>query len=96
MGAGMAVLAWSPLGGGMLAKQSGPAGKTLAAQAKRYGVAPAAAALSWLMVHPARPVPIVGSRDCARIRAAADAFTVEWTRAEWYAVLETVRGAKLP
>jgi len=92
----MAVLAWSPLGGGRLAKALHPAAVMLADQGERYGVDITAAALSWIMAHPARPIPIVGSQSAARIARSIDAFKVEWTRGEWYAVLEASMGERLP
>ncbi len=96
MAADLAVLAWSPLGGGRLGSAEGSVAALLAAQGARFGVSIAAAAYSWLMVHPAAVIPIVGSQSPARIREAADAFKVAWTRAEWYAVLEASIGERLP
>lgn len=92
----LTVLAWSPLGGGRLADASHPAGALLAAQGNAFGVDAATAALSWIMAHPAGIVPIVGSQNPARIRAAAGALRVEWTRNQWYAVLEAGTGTRLP
>lgn len=96
MRTGLAVLAWSPLGGGRLADPSSAAGRLLAEHGAAQGADLAAAALSWAMVHPARPIPIVGSQNPARILAATGAFSIEWTRAQWYAVLEAGTGRKLP
>ena len=73
-----------------------PAGKLLGEQGSAYGVDGTAAALSWVMAHPARVIPIVGSQNPARVRAAADAYKVEWTREEWYAVMQAGTGEKLP
>jgi predicted oxidoreductase len=92
----MAVLAWSPLGGGRLVASDTPTATLLAAQGARHGVDGAAAALSWIMAHPARIMPIVGSQNPDRILACRDAFKVEWTRNEWYAVLEASRGERMP
>ena len=91
----VAVLAWSPLGGGRLAGDH-PAAALLAEQGAAYGVDGPTAALAWAMAHPAAIIPIVGSQNPARIAAAAGALKVEWTRAQWYAVLEAGMGAKLP
>lgn len=96
MASGMAVLAWSPLGGGRLGGGEAPVAALLDAQGARQGVSMAAAAYSWIMAHPARPIPIVGSQNPVRIAEAADAFKVGWSRAEWYAVLEASIGTKLP
>lgn len=93
---GVAVLAWSPLAGGRLLTDDNPAGRLLAEQGARFGVDAATAALAWVMAHPAGIVPIVGSQTPARIRAAAGAYQVEWTRADWYAVLQAGMGRRLP
>ncbi len=92
----LAVLAWSPLGGGRLTDGAHPAGALLAEQGAAFGVDAATAALAWVMAHPARIIPIVGSQTPARITAAAGALRVEWTRSQWYAVLEAGMGSRLP
>jgi predicted oxidoreductase len=92
----MAVLAWSPLGGGRLLDPAHAAAGLLAEQGASYGADAVAAALSWAMVHPARIIPIVGSQNPQRIRAAAKATEVGWTREQWYAVMQAGTGEKLP
>jgi predicted oxidoreductase len=96
MRTGTAVLAWSPLAGGRLVAGASAAGDILAQHGQAYGADAAAAALAWVMAHPAKVIPIVGSQNPARIASAAKACDVRWTRAEWYAVLEAGMGAKLP
>ena len=97
---GMAVLAWSPLGGGRLGKPADERTTKIAAlldrKAEEAGVNRAAAAYSWIMAHPARPIPIIGTQDPARIAKIPDAYKPQWTPQEWYAVLEASLGAKLP
>ena len=97
---GLTVLAWSPLGQGRIGapadERSRAVAAALDAQAAKFGVSRTAAAYSWIMAHPARPIPIVGTQTPARIREAADAFKVEWTRQDWYAVLIAARGEPLP
>ena len=97
---GMAVLAWSPLGGGRLGNPGDERTRAVAAaldaKAKQAGVSRAAAAYSWIMAHPARPIPIVGTQSTARIAEIPDAYTPTWTRAEWYEVLVAARGEPLP
>jgi predicted oxidoreductase len=97
----ISVLAWSPLAGGRIGSPGGdgPAKRVCAeldAQAMRFGVSRSAAAYAWSMAHPAGIIPIVGSQQVHRIREAADAYRVVWTRAEWYRVLVAARGAALP
>jgi aryl-alcohol dehydrogenase-like predicted oxidoreductase len=96
----LAVLAWSPLGQGRIAapvsERELAVAEALQAVASDFGVSRAAAAYSWIMAHPARPIPIVGSQQPARIAEAADAFKVSWTRSSWYQVLVAARGVPLP
>lgn len=100
MAHGMAVLAWSPLGGGRLAKPGDAQAQAVVAlldvKALEAGVSRAAVAYSWIMAHPARPIPIAGTQNPARIAEIADAYTPRWTRAEWYAVLQASMGELLP
>ena len=98
---GLAVLAWSPLGGGALGGAGeGARGKSVVAIldriAARDGVPRSAVAYAWIMAHPARPIPIVGSQQPARIAKAARALDVKLTRAEWYEILTAARGESLP
>jgi predicted oxidoreductase len=97
---GLTVLAWSPFGGGRLAEPQGGRAQAVAAaldaQAHAFGVSRAAAAYSWIMAHPARPIPIVGAQTPARIAEIPDAYKPRWTRAEWYRVLVASMGEPLP
>lgn len=96
----IAVMAWSPLGGGGIVNPTNKREQAVAAAlsgvAAANGVSRAAAAYSWVMAHPARVIPIVGSQNPERIAEAADAYKVQWTRADWYAVLVASRGQPLP
>lgn len=102
---GVAVLAWSPLGQGRLAAAPGqPADcprtqaviAALDAVATRAGVSRTAVAYAWIMAHPTRPIPLIGSQNPARIREARDAYAVQLTREEWYQILVASRGAPMP
>ncbi|MCZ9884013.1 aldo/keto reductase [Arthrobacter sp. B2a2-09] len=66
--------------------------------AEEKGVTPEAVLLGWLMKHPARISPVLGSSNPARIAACADAAAVAaaMTRAEWYGLWVAARGSKLP
>ena len=101
-------LAWSPLGGGLLA--DGPrrllpwqekyrpatAVEALDAIATARGASRSVVALAWLLKHPGGIVPIVGSTNPERIREATKAAELELSREEWYALLEAARGERLP
>ncbi|KGB56256.1 Aldo/keto reductase [Sphingopyxis sp. LC81] len=100
MAEGMRFFAWSPLGGGRLGDPADARGQAvvalLDAKAAEFGVSRASATYSWVMAHSARPIPIVGTQTIERIRDIPHAFTPRWTRAEWYAVLQTSMGERLP
>ncbi|MEZ2390835.1 aldo/keto reductase family oxidoreductase [bacterium RCC_150] len=70
----------------------------LAELAEAKGVTPEAVLLAWLMKHPARISPVLGSSNPARINACADAAVVAagMTRTEWYGLWVAARGARLP
>ena len=53
-------------------------------------------ALAWLLRHPAKIMPIVGSTKATRIAAAKQAFDVDYTREDWYRLLEARNGRPVP
>lgn len=102
---GTAVIAWSPLAQGRLATPPGALAEdartdrviaALDAIARRDGTPRSAVAYAWIMAHPSRPIPLVGSQDPARIREARSAYAVHLTREDWYRILVAARGARLP
>ncbi len=101
-------LAWSPLAGGLLGDggkdllpgqkgyQVGGLVAALDALAAQRNVTRTALALAWLLKHPAKIIPIIGTTNPERIRAAAAAAEIELTREEWYYLLLAARGEPLP
>jgi predicted oxidoreductase len=102
MASGLGVMAWSPLGQGRLGAGAPADAKTAAVLAAldtlaaEHGVSRSVAVYAWLMAHPARPIPIIGSQQPARIAEAAQALKLNIDRKAWYAVLTAARGAPLP
>lgn len=70
----------------------------LATLAEEKGTTPEAVLLGWLMKHPAKISPVVGSSRPERIAACADAAKVaaSMSRIEWYTLWTTARGAGMP
>jgi len=102
---GTAVIAWSPLAQGRLAVAPGELADSarterviaaLDAIARRDDTPRTAVAYAWVMAHPARPIPLIGSQHPARIREARAAYAVHLTREDWYGILAAARGARLP
>jgi len=101
-------MAWSPLAGGLIGdgakrllkwQQSYQPDKFLAdleVIAKARGVSRTVIAFAWLMKHPSKIIPIVGSINPERIREATKAAELELSREEWYRLLNAARGEPLP
>lgn len=93
------VLAWSPLAAGRLMGEGAdvaPVRTVLDATARTHGVSVEAAALAFLMRHPAGIAPILGTTTPARLAACLTARDVSLTRSEWYAILEARLGGPMP
>jgi predicted oxidoreductase len=69
--------------------------RSIVAMAEEKGVTNSAIAIAWLLRHPAKMQPIVGTTNPTRVRDIAQASTVEMTRQEWYA-LYLAAGNTLP
>lgn len=96
-------LSWSPLGGGWLGGHGAPEDPKKAElllsmdeMAHRYGTDRAGLALAWLLKHPSKIVPIVGSANPDRIRQAVKAEAIDLTREDWYRLLVAARGKPMP
>ncbi|NOV02869.1 aldo/keto reductase [Paenibacillus planticolens] len=59
---------------------------------------PEAIVLGWLMKHPARIQPVIGTSSPERVLACQDALRASenMTREEWYTLLESSRGVRVP
>lgn len=98
---GIAPMAWSPLGGGRLVRADDEAGarvqQAVAEIAERHGGATVdQVAYAWIMAHPSRPMPIIGSNQVERIERAAKAATIQLTREDWYALWTAAQGKRIP
>ncbi len=65
-------------------------------QSSVYGVEGWLIMIAWLLKHPARILPIIGSTTPERIRAATKAMEIDYTREDWYRLLEARNGTPVP
>lgn len=65
-------------------------------QAAHYGCEAWIVALAWLLRHPADIQPIIGSTTPERIAAATAALDLEYSREDWYRLLESRNGQPVP
>ena len=92
----MPPMAWSPLGGGSLMRDSNAVGLKLDALARAQGVDRAAVAVAWLLAHPAGILPVMGTNTIGRIETFATAFDVEMDRQTWFELYEAANGHAVP
>lgn len=82
---GQPLMAWSPLGGGALFD-----GKNAALRAALkeigddHGVDEAAVAVAWLLAHPSRILPVLGTNNLDRIARIGDAAKIQIDRETWF------------
>lgn len=98
---GVPPMAWSPLGGGRLMRPDDEAGarvqRVVAEIADRHGGATVdQVAYAWIMAHPSKAMPIVGSNKVERIESAARAAEIQLTREDWYALWTAAQGRRIP
>ncbi len=107
----MTPLAWSPLAQGRIAaafddaKPLPDSERDAAAVARlrpllkdiaqAYSATPLAVVLAWLLRHPSKIIPILGSVRPEAIREAVKADAIELDRDNWYRILRAARGKKL-
>ena len=94
-------MAWSPMAGGRIFAEGDADAERLreacARMADRYGSASVdQLVLAWIMAHPARPMPVLGTAKETRIKAAAAATEVVLTREDWYGLWEAAKGYRIP
>jgi predicted oxidoreductase len=98
---GIAPMAWSPLGGGALFDGEDPQSvrlrEALAGVGEELGGAGLdQVALAWLLRHPARIVPVVGTGRAERLRRAAAACALSLSRQQWFAIWTASKGQEVP
>jgi predicted oxidoreductase len=94
-------MAWSPVGGGSLF--TGNDERSVRVRGKLQEVADQIGglgldqiALAWILEHPAKVVPVLGTGKIERIRAAVDAEQIELDREQWYSIYVASAAADIP
>jgi predicted oxidoreductase len=89
-------MAWSPLAGGAMAAH-GPAGLRAALDqiAAAQGVDWTAVAVAWLLRHPARIIPVLGTNNLARIARIDQALRVQMDRQMWFSLYTLALGREV-
>ena len=94
-------MAWSPLGGGRLFQDEGKQAVRLRQALEEVGAMHGGAsidqvALAWILAHPARVVPVLGTGKIERVQRAAGAEAIKLSREEWFAIWSASTGHEVP
>ncbi len=95
----IAPMAWSPLGGGKYFTVSGQAEGTelhLKEMAAKYSCTISQILLAWLLRHPCRIFPVLGTTNPDRLKEGAGALALQLERQDWFTLLKLARGSDVP
>ncbi|MEM1429845.1 MAG: aldo/keto reductase [Pseudomonadota bacterium] len=93
---GVSPMAWSPLAGGTLMTGGNEAlNDELRRVAAAQGVEPSSVAVAWLLAHPARILPVLGTNNLSRIAKISEATQVEMDRQTWFALYTAALGREV-
>jgi predicted oxidoreductase len=96
-----APMIWSPLGSGKIFTDT-PDERTKRIQAKAQQLSEKHNAtidqilLAWLLMHPSKMIPILGTSKIDRIKSALGALKVQLSHQDWYDLLESSTGKMVP
>jgi predicted oxidoreductase len=90
-----AVMAWSPLGGGSLMTDDTALTRLMEGFGNEFGVDRAAIAVAFLLRHPAKILPVLGTNSLDRIAKISDATKVNLTRVQWFQLYEAALGREV-
>ena len=94
-------MAWSPLAGGRLFKGNDERDIRVQKVLNKIKEEVSAndideVAYAWLLMHPSKIMPIVGSGKLDRIKAAVKATEIKLTRDQWFEIYVASRGVDIP
>jgi predicted oxidoreductase len=98
---GIRPMIWSPQGGGQLFTGNTPqqteVRKVMMEIAEELGGIPLdQLALAWILKHPVKALPVIGTLKPERISSAVKSFEVKMSNEQWYRILIASQGAPMP
>jgi predicted oxidoreductase len=94
---GPPVMAWSPAGGrgvgDRVRRSEGRCSRRWVAG--EHGVDRTAVAVAWLLAHPARIIPVMGTNNPARIATIGEALRVPMDRETWFELYTATLGREV-
>ena len=93
---GTPLMAWSPLAGGALFSGDHPdVMSALSKVASENNVDETAVAIAWLLAHPSRILPVLGTNSLERIKSMSAALDVKMDRQTWYEIYTAALGREV-
>lgn len=92
---GVRTMAWGPLGG-LLDGKNPRVTDVVNRLSTAYGVEPSVLLLAWLLRHPGRIVPVVGTTQPSRYATMVKATEINLELEHWFELLEASWGHKVP
>ena len=89
---GASPMAWSPLNGGKLMADE----RDIFNKATKYNASYSQLALAWLLTHPSKIFPVIGTTQPDRIKEAAKSVDIQLDRQDWFEMLKWVMGKEMP
>lgn len=94
-------MAWSPTAGGRLFKPNSKKEQRIYHQLQEVAHELEVDSIdqiiySWLLKHPAKIIPIIGSGKIERIKNATEAFSIDMTLEQWYKIYTASKGEEVP
>jgi predicted oxidoreductase len=88
-------MAWSPLGGAHKLDEHSELKKVLHEQSEKYECTESQMVLAWLLKHPAKIHPVLGTSKTRRIEEALGAQKIELSLQDWFVLYEASRGVEV-
>lgn len=97
----IAPMAWAPLQGGHVLTDETKAGRRIRIGLGEIGeelggAGLDAVALAFVLHHPTRPIPVLGTRRLERVRAAVQAVELPLSDEQWFRLLRAAEGHDVP
>lgn len=93
-------MAWSPLAGGVLFNPKTVVEHRVVAQlellSSKYNSSVEQIALAWILKHPCKIMPILGTQNITRLLNSIKAQNIELELQDWFKILEVVNGYPAP
>lgn len=97
---GRPLQAWSSLAGGALFDKGNEAATRLMPRLEaiggEYGVGADAVAIAWLLAHPSKIMPVIGTNNLSRLAKASNALKPNIDRQTWHELWTLATGVEVP